>query len=105
MPAESHIVSTAADLASQVRARRVDPVAITSATLARISGDSRAAAAFRHQAIAAAHDEAVHRLGDCCRFGRVGEGFATVLDDLVLVLTEHIALEEKAALPLAEKSG
>ena len=50
MPAESHIVSTAADLASQVRARRVDPVAITSATLARISGDSRAAAAFRHQA-------------------------------------------------------
>ena len=37
MPAESHIVSTAADLASQVRARRVDPVAITSATLARIT--------------------------------------------------------------------
>ena len=48
MPAESHIVSTAADLASQVRARGVDPVAITSATLARISGDSRAVAAFRH---------------------------------------------------------
>ena len=48
MHAESHIVSTAADLASQVRARRVDPVAITSATLARISGDSRAVAAFRH---------------------------------------------------------
>ena len=39
MPAESHIASTAADLASQVRPRGVDPVAITSATLARISGD------------------------------------------------------------------
>jgi hypothetical protein len=59
----------------------------------------------QHQAIAAAHDEAVHRLGDCCRFGRDGEGFATVLDDLVRVLTEHTGLEEKAALPLAEKSG
>jgi len=55
MPAESHIVSTAADLASQVRARRVDPVAITSATLARIAGDSRAVAAFRH----VRHDEAL----------------------------------------------
>ena len=41
MPAEGHIASTAADLASQVRTRRVDPVAITSATLARIAGDSR----------------------------------------------------------------
>ena len=47
MPAESHEVSTAADLASQVRARRVDPVATTSAALARIAGDSRALAAFR----------------------------------------------------------
>jgi len=47
MPAESHIANTAADLASQVRARRVDPVAITSAALARIAGDSRALAAFR----------------------------------------------------------
>jgi hemerythrin-like domain-containing protein len=59
----------------------------------------------QHQAIAAVHDEAVHRLGDCCRFGRDGEGFATVLDDLVRLLTEHTALEEKSALPLAEKSG
>jgi hypothetical protein len=59
----------------------------------------------QHQPIAAAHDEAVHRLGDCCRFGRDGEGFATVLDDLVRVLTEHTVLEEKVALPLAEKSG
>src|SRR6185312_3336197 len=50
-----------------------------------------------------AHDEAVQRLGDWCRFGRDGEGFATVLDDLVQVLTEHTALEEKAVLPLAEK--
>jgi hypothetical protein len=47
MPAESHSVSTATDIASQVRARRVDPVAITSAALARIAGDSRALAAFR----------------------------------------------------------
>jgi hypothetical protein len=39
MPPESHNVSTAADLASQLRARRVNPVAITSATLARIAGD------------------------------------------------------------------
>jgi hypothetical protein len=28
-----------------------------------------------------------------------------VLDDLVRVLTEHTALEEKAVLPVAEKSG
>ena len=48
MPAESQIASTAVDLASRVRARRVDPVAITSATLAHIAGDSRAVAAFRH---------------------------------------------------------
>jgi hypothetical protein len=57
----------------------------------------------QHQAIAAAHDEAVHRLGHWCGFGRDAEGFATVLDDLVRVLTEHTALEEKAVLPLAEK--
>jgi Asp-tRNA(Asn)/Glu-tRNA(Gln) amidotransferase A subunit family amidase len=57
VPAESHIVSTAADLASQVRARRIDPVAIASATLARIAGDSRAVAAFRH----VRHNEALPR--------------------------------------------
>jgi hemerythrin-like domain-containing protein len=57
----------------------------------------------QHQAIAAAHDEVVHRLGDWCGFGRDPKGFATVLDDLVRVLTEHTALEEKAVLPLAEK--
>jgi Hemerythrin HHE cation binding domain len=57
----------------------------------------------QHHAIAAAHDEAVHRLGDWCRFGHDGEGFATVLDDLVRIMTEHTALEEKAVLPLAEK--
>jgi len=59
----------------------------------------------QHQAIAAAHDEAVHRLGDWCRFGRDAEGFATVLDDLVRVLTEHTALEENAVLAIAEQSG
>ena len=59
----------------------------------------------QHQAIAAAHDEAVHRLGDWCRFGRDAEGFATVLDELVQALTEHTAPEEKAVLPVAEKSG
>src|ERR1700733_9469881 len=57
----------------------------------------------QHHAIAAAHDEAVHRLGDWCKFGRDPKGFATVLDELVQVLTEHTALEEKAVLPLAEK--
>jgi hemerythrin-like domain-containing protein len=57
----------------------------------------------QHQAIAAAHDEVVHRLGDWCRFGRDPQGFATALDDLVQVLTEHTALEENAVLPLAEK--
>src|SRR5215813_6567651 len=55
MPAERHLASTATGLAAQVRARRVDPVAITSATLARIAGDSRAVAAFRH----VRHDEAL----------------------------------------------
>src|ERR1700743_1330249 len=48
MSVESHIACTAADLASQVRARRIDPGAITSAPVARIGGDSRAVAAFRH---------------------------------------------------------
>jgi hemerythrin-like domain-containing protein len=57
----------------------------------------------QHQAIAAAHDEVVHRLGDWCGFGRDPQGFATALDDLLQVLTEHTALEEKAVLPLAEK--
>ena len=56
----------------------------------------------QHHAIAAAHDQAVHRLGDWCRFGRDGDGFATVLDDLVRIMTEHTVLEEKAVLP-AEK--
>src|ERR1700743_1020530 len=55
MSAESPIAGTAADLASQVRARRVDPVTVTSATLACIGGDSRAVAAFRH----VRHDEAL----------------------------------------------
>jgi hemerythrin-like domain-containing protein len=59
--------------------------------------------AEQHHAIAAAHNEAVHRLGDWYRFGRDGEGFATVLDDLARVLTEHTALEENAVLPLAAK--
>ncbi|SPM36204.1 hypothetical protein MRAB57_4044 [Mycobacterium rhizamassiliense] len=57
----------------------------------------------QHDAIAAAHNEAVHRLGDWCRFGRDGERLATVLDDLVQVLTEHTALEEQAVLPLAAR--
>jgi branched-subunit amino acid transport protein len=57
----------------------------------------------QHQAIAAAHDEAVYRLGAWCRCGYDGEGLATVVGDLVRVLTEHTALEEKAVLPLAEK--
>ena len=37
------------------------------------------------------------------QIGRDAEGFATALDDLVRILTEHTALEEKAVLPLAEK--
>jgi len=57
----------------------------------------------QHRAIAAAHNEAVHRLAYWRRFGRDGERFATLLDELVQVLTEHTALEEKAMLPLAEK--
>jgi Hemerythrin HHE cation binding domain len=56
-----------------------------------------AAMGKQHQAIAAAHDEAVHRLGDWCRFGRDAEGFATVLDDLVRVLTKHCARREGCA--------
>ena len=57
----------------------------------------------QHFAIAAAHDEAVHRLGEWCKFGRDGEGFAMVFDELVRVLTEHTALEEVAVLPLVAK--
>jgi hypothetical protein len=62
-----------------------------------------AAMGEQHHAIATAHDEAVHRLGDWCKFGRDGERFATVLDDLGRVMAEHTALEEKAVLPLAAK--
>ena len=69
MPAESHIVSTAADLASQVRARGVDPVAITSATLARIAGDRRAVAAFRH----VRHDEALAEAAVLAKRSDLGE--------------------------------
>jgi hemerythrin-like domain-containing protein len=57
----------------------------------------------QHHAIAAAHDEALHWLGNWCRFGRDGEGLATVLDDLLRVMTEHTAFEERAVLPLAER--
>jgi hypothetical protein len=57
----------------------------------------------QHHAIAAAHDEAVHRFGGWCRSGHGGEALATVLDDLVSILTAHTALEEQAVLPLAEK--
>jgi hypothetical protein len=62
-----------------------------------------AAMGEQHRAIEAAHDEAVHRLGAWCRCGYDGEGMATVFGDLVRVLTEHTALEEKAVLPLAKK--
>jgi hemerythrin-like domain-containing protein len=57
----------------------------------------------QHHAIAAAHDEAVHRLDAWCGSGRDGERLATVLDELVRILTEHTTLEETAVLPLAEK--
>jgi len=69
MPAESQIVSTGADLASQVRARGVDPVAITSATLARIAGDRRAVAAFRH----VRHDEALAEAAVLAKRSDLGE--------------------------------
>jgi hypothetical protein len=39
------------------------------------------------------------------RFGRGGEELANLLDSFGRMLTEHTALEDKAVLPLAEKSG
>lgn len=80
MPAESHMVSTAADLASQVRARRVALVAITSATLARIADDSRAVAAFRH----VRHDKALAEAAVLSERSDLGE--------LVLDVAPHLAL-------------
>ena len=59
----------------------------------------------QHFAIAAAHDEAVHRLGEWCKFGRDGEGFAMVFDELVRVLTEHTALEEVAVASAGDHDG
>ena len=106
MPAESHSVSTAADLASQVRARRVDPVAITSATLARIAGDSRAVAAFRH----VRHDEALAEAAVLAERSDLGElalaGVPVAVKEDVAVAGECPAWESPSATkPFAVDSG
>ena len=122
MHAESHIVSTAADLASQVRARGVDPVAITSATLARIAGDSRAVAAFRH----VRHDEALAEAAVLAKRSDLGElalaGVPVAVKEVTAVAGEYPPWESpstttplafdsdiverlRAAGALAEKSG
>jgi amidase len=106
MPAESHSVSTAADLASQVRARRVDPVAITSATLARIAGDSRAVAAFRH----VRHDEALAGAAVLAERSDLGElalaGVPVAVKEDVAVAGECPAWESPSATqPFAVDSG
>src|ERR1700761_6346602 len=93
MPAEGHIVSTAADLASQVRARRVDPVAITSATLARIAGDSRAVAAFRQ----IRHNEALAEAAVLAERPDLGElplaGVPVAVKEVAAVAGEYPAWE------------
>ena len=122
MPAEGHIASTAADLASQVRTRRVDPVAITSATLARIAGDSRAVAAFRH----VRHDEALAEAAVLAKRSDLGElalaGVPVAVKEVTAVAGEYPPWESpstttplafdsdiverlRAAGALAEKSG
>ena len=93
MPAEGHIASTAADLASQVRARRVDPVAITSATLARIAGDSRAVAAFRH----VRHNEAIAEAAVLAERSDLGElalaGVPVAVKEVAAIAGEYPAWE------------
>src|ERR1700754_2681924 len=93
MPAEIHIGSTAADLASQVRARRVDPVAITSATLARIAGDSRAVAAFRH----VRHNEAIAEAAVLAERSDLGElglaGVPVAVKEVAAIAGEYPAWE------------
>ena len=93
MPAESHEVSTAADLASQVRARRVDPVATTSAALARIAGDSRALAAFRR----VRRDEALAEAAALADRSDLGElalaGVPVAVKEVAAIAGEHPAWE------------
>ena len=93
MPAEGHIASTAADLASQVRTRRVDPVAITSATLARIAGDSRAVAAFRH----VRHNEAIAEAAVLAERSDLGElalaGVPVAVKEVAAIAGEYPAWE------------
>src|ERR1700754_4319169 len=93
MPAEIHIGSTAADLASQVRAHRVDPVAITSATLARIAGDNRAAAAFRH----VRHDDALAEATALAQRPDLGElalvGVPVAVKEVAAIAGEYPAWE------------
>ena len=102
MPAESHMVSTAADLASQVRTRRVDPVAITSATLARIASDSRAVAAFRH----VRYDDALAEAADLAERSDLGElalaGVPVAVKEVAAIAGEYPAWE---SLSTAEPFG
>jgi amidase len=102
MPAESYIASTATDLASQVRARRVHPVAITSATLARIAGDSRAAAAFRH----VRRDEALAEAAALAERSDLGElalaGVPVAVKEVAAIAGEYPAWESPSTtLPFA----
>jgi amidase len=103
MPAESHMVSTAADLASQVRARRVDPISITSAALARIAGDSRSVAAFRR----VRHNEALAEAAALADRSDLGElalaGVPIAVKEVAAIAGEYPASESPStAKPLAE---
>src|ERR1700760_1958739 len=101
MPAEIHIGSTAADLASQVRARRVDPVAITSATLARIAGDSRAVAGLRH----VRHSEALAEAAVLAKLSDLGElalaGVPVAVKEVAAITGEYPAWESRSTEPFA----
>jgi amidase len=96
MSADSHTASTAADCIA-VRARHVDPIAVTTAALARIAGDSRAVAAFRH----VRHDEALAGAAVLAQRPDLGEvalaGVPVAVKEVAAVTGEHPAWQSPAA--------
>jgi hemerythrin-like domain-containing protein len=57
----------------------------------------------QHHKISEAHDAAIERLHDWRKTGQNVELTAAQMAELLRIMTEHMALEEKEVLPLAEK--
>jgi amidase len=92
-----YAASTATDLAARVRSRQVEPVALTAATLARISGDSRAVSAFRH----VRHDEALAEAAALAQRPDLSElalaGVPVAVKEVTAVTGEYPAWESPTA--------